>query len=177
MSKASTKRRKRRNASIRARRDLTRIRTFGDPALSAVCAPIDMIADHLDWIENLVTSLAHAPNGVGLAAPQIGVLKRAFIIWPGREARPVICLNPVMTVVDLTTYESKEGCLSYPGYSLRVKRYMSVHLDYMSWGSIPTSEDFDHRASRIIQHEMAHLDGICEVRDAWLGLKGGARGN
>jgi len=110
----------------------------------------------------------HAMNGVGLAAPQIGVNLRVLIFevagnprYPEAEAVPqTVLINPVITALKQDIEEDWEGCLSVPGLRGMVPRY--THIRYQGYNEL--GEKIDRSVSnfhaRVVQHECDHLDGI-----------------
>jgi len=143
-----------------------RIRTFDDPSLSAVCEPLSL-SDDLSFLKDMRRICAEA-NGVGLGAPQIGVLKRAAFIWPQQKrGEAIFMLNPVIYYTSPTTSVEDEGCLSYPGISARIERHLSVAVRYFDETWAQHERHFAYFPARVVQHELDHLDGICRVGDFW----------
>ncbi len=102
-------------------------------------------------------------NGVGLAAPQVGIAKRFFVIVADDEIRRVF-INPVITKTsnDLVDYE--EGCLSIPGFYENIKRPSKVSVSALNeQGKQFVIEEADGLLARVIQHENDHLDGILYI--------------
>lgn len=96
-------------------------------------------------------------KGVGLAAPQIGIQKRVLAI----KTQPVIVMfNP--TVVNFSEQDAieKEGCLSFPGLFVKVKRPLSIRVRFQKPDSTVETMQFNGVTARIVQHEIDHLDGI-----------------
>jgi peptide deformylase len=99
-------------------------------------------------------------GGVGLAAPQVGILKRVIVVHSGEEDAELIeMVNP-----EIVTCEGKqlgpEGCLSIPGVSGEVKRYNKLHLKGQDRDGNPFEMDATGFLARIFQHEIDHLDGV-----------------
>ena len=110
----------------------------------------------------------HAENGVGLAAPQIGVNLRVVIFevagnprYPEAEAVPqTVLINPVITPIKKRMEDDWEGCLSVPGMRGKVPRYLDIrYLGYDEYGNRIDRTVSDFHA-RVVQHECDHLDGI-----------------
>ncbi|QGU95693.1 peptide deformylase [Clostridium bovifaecis] len=119
---------------------------------------LDIDNDVLELIQDLKDTL-YAGDGVGLAAPQIGVLKRVFIIDLRNGEEPLILLNPKI-IRKIGQYADREGCLSYPGYEGDVVRPKKVVVTGMNEkGNIIQYEALGLMA-RAICHETDHLDGI-----------------
>ena len=146
---------------------LRKILTDKDPALHKVCRPVEKF----DWrlhklLDDMKETLADA-NGVGLAAPQIGILRRVVIVDTGEEILELI--NPVMLETDGEQYGA-EGCLSVPGKYGLVKRpyYAKVRAQDRegNWYEVEGEE----LIGRCFCHELDHLAGIIytEVMDRFL---------
>ena len=142
---------------------------MGDPRLLQVSEPVSPaeMNEMPALLEDLWDTMA-AENGAGLAAPQIGVLKRVVVFgyqenprYP--DAPPVpetVLINPVITPLDETLEDGWEGCLSVPGMRGLVPRYQ--HIRYQ--GVDAQGNEIDREVSgfhaRVVQHECDHLDGI-----------------
>ena len=105
-----------------------------------------------------MTKIMFENNGIGLAAPQVGVQKRLFIM--GNDQKLFVCINP-----EIVSFEGQErdieGCLSFPDLWMRVKRYKSVKVKYQMMNGETVESTIEGLASRVFQHELDHLDGIC----------------
>jgi len=136
---------------------LREIRKEGDPVLRKVCKPVENIDDRLSILLDDMAETMHNANGVGLAAPQIGIIKRIAIVDTGEEILELI--NPEM-IQSKGRQNSQEGCLSIPGLSGNVKRPLRVKIkakDRAGNSFIYEAEGFTAVA---ICHELDHLDGI-----------------
>ena len=112
----------------------------------------DLIQDLLDTAEH------HGTNCVGLAAPQIGIHKRAIVVLTNAGFKPM--LNPVIFWKDLKSkYNAIEGCLSLDG-EREVKRFRRIKVKYTNENGITIIKQFDGYQAQIIQHEVDHLNGI-----------------
>jgi peptide deformylase len=143
---------------------LLRIRLVGDPILKKKAEPVTEITPELKNFIKDLTYTMYETDGVGLAAPQVGVSQRIFVIdttWAQDDGKkePFVLINPV--ILDSKgelLYE--EGCLSVPGIYEKVRRYNSVTVEYMDVkGDIVRLEAEGTRAV-VIQHENDHLEGI-----------------
>ena len=110
--------------------------------------------------------LMYKSNGIGLAAPQVGIQKRLLVIdlnFEDPNAPPNVFINPeiISSSASLDTYE--EGCLSIPGVYLNVLRPSSIKLSYRDEMGRPKKMNADGLMARCIQHEIDHLNGICFV--------------
>jgi peptide deformylase len=98
--------------------------------------------------------------GIGLAAPQIGLNKRVFVM--GTPSASYICVNPEI-IEGQGQIKDQEGCLSYPGLYLHVNRYETVKVRYQDILGKAHEKEFTGIMARVFQHEYDHLNGICFV--------------
>lgn len=112
----------------------------------------------LDLIRDLKDTLAQA-EGIGLAAPQIGVLKRVFIVDLKDGKNSIVLINPKITK-KIGHDEDAEGCLSYPGYEGIVVRPKKILVTGMNENGIVVQYQASGLMARAICHETDHLDGI-----------------
>jgi peptide deformylase len=105
-----------------------------------------------------MTALMHEANGVGLAANQVGVLRRLFVFADGEEDRVIV--NPVLTKSSKDTEVDDEGCLSLRGVLVPVERPTSVTIEGVDAKGEPVRLELEPPASRVVQHELDHLDGV-----------------
>ena len=139
------------------------IRKEGDPILHKKCTPVDMDKDPIDNIETVLTTVVCATkNGVGIAAPQVGINARAFVIRPMLGWCKVF-FNPVIVECSKETDTQVEGCLSYPNKRELIERPLSITVDYVNEKKERLTETFKGFTARVICHELDHLDGVCLV--------------
>jgi peptide deformylase len=98
-------------------------------------------------------------NGIGIAAPQIGVHKRLIIVDIGNN-QPQAFFNPIITSKSFTKTESEEGCLSVPGVFGIVKRHRAVTVKAQNISGVTQTFRVDGLSAIVFQHEIDHLDGI-----------------
>ena len=96
--------------------------------------------------------------GVGLAAPQCGILKRMIVVLINDH--PKVFINPEITNTYIEKQISEEGCLSIPNRYLKKERYLKIDVKYRNINGYPCSETYEGLVARIIQHEIDHLNGI-----------------
>ncbi|VCU59792.1 Peptide deformylase [Tritonibacter mobilis] len=140
---------------------LSPIVKWPDPRLTAVCAPVAEGEDLSGLIANMLETMYDAP-GRGLAAPQVGVLKRLFVMdvdWKDGARNPVVMVNPDILWRATETAEGEEGCLSIPGLTTLVTRPTEIRVRWYDAGNAVNEQCFDGFAARCIQHEYDHLDG------------------
>lgn len=148
------------------------VRQFGDPVLREKCKPIANISKDIDMLIKTMMQVMETAQGVGLAAPQVGVLKRLVIY--AFDEKLHIYLNPRITASDGEDI-GEEGCLSLAGIQIPVKRAETVTVEAMDRYGEPLIHTVSGLQARIVQHEVDHLDGIliidhvpAEVRHAAL---------
>lgn len=133
-------------------------RQMGDPVLHRKAIEVVEYSSSLQTLVQGMERTMHRCNGVGIAAPQIGVGQRVFLARFGREI--VVCINPSLTVTDHATSRSIEGCLSIEGESYVVARHKAVLLEAYSVDGEPFSRLLNGYDARVAQHEMDHLEGF-----------------
>ena len=137
------------------------IRVFGDPVLRERARGVDKItAVHRRLVNDMFETMRAAP-GVGLAAPQVGILERIFV-WEVDDVAGAV-INPRITRRSTETAIEDEGCLSLPGLVYGVERPFEVRLEGLDEHGRPVSLDADELTARVFQHELDHLDGVLFV--------------
>jgi len=134
-----------------------------DPRLKKVCEPVgDITADLRKLAEDMLQTMYDAP-GVGLAAPQVGVMRRLIVMdcikQPDVAPRPMVLFNPevVWASGELSTYE--EGCLSIPEQYGDVSRPDRVQVRWLGLDGAVQTEEFTGLWATCVQHEIDHLNG------------------
>ena len=133
-----------------------------DPRLSQVCAPVEDISAAEALVTDMFETMYDSP-GRGLAAPQVGVLLRLFVMdagWKDGEMTPLACLNPSITKRSDDMVPREEGCLSVPGVSALVTRPDQITLSYTDLTGAVQEILLTGPAATVAQHELDHLDGI-----------------
>jgi peptide deformylase len=138
------------------------IRTFGDPVLKSRAALVKDFDDSLKQLAEDMLRIMYEAEGAGLAANQIGRLKRIFVAAHEDEGelREFIVVNPVIEERSEAQEKDVEGCLSIPGIGVEVERPVAVTLKGQDLSGAPMRVEAEGRLARIFQHEMDHLDGI-----------------
>ena len=141
---------------------------YGHPVLRKKCEEVPTDFPELKkLVADMFETMYHS-EGVGLAAPQIGKPLRLVVIdgdvlsdkFPECKDLKLTLINPKLEVIeDGEPVTREEGCLSLPGLSENVKRFEHVKLEWLDDDLVPHSEEFSGFASRIIQHELDHLEG------------------
>ena len=146
---------------------LLEIRLFGDPVLTQRSGPVTRFdAELARFGDDLLETLQFA-HGAGLAAPQVGVLKRMFAYdIPADEEtgeHPFgVLVNPVITRWE-GEQDGEEGCLSFPGERFPLRRSERVQVTGTDLNGAPVRIEVDGWRARIMQHEFDHLDGVLYV--------------
>ena len=173
---AKRKRRKRTTSALRVARSSTvdkqpqdcaegplRIRLYSDPVLRERALPVHEITDvERKLAEDMLTTMYASPIGVGLAAPQVGILKRLIVIDLNRddpEGAPLVLFNPKIHSLAGETIE-EEGCLSFPGVTADVKRAAKAVVTAQCLDGEPIRIEGEDLLARALQHEIDHLDGV-----------------
>ncbi|QYK52700.1 MAG: peptide deformylase [Fimbriimonadaceae bacterium] len=128
-----------------------------EQVLRQVAKPIEKVTKrHVKLAERMI-SIMKAANGVGIAAPQVGVSERIVVIAP--ERKPIVLVNPTITEKS-GTQVGEEGCLSIPGLYGDVERFESVIVEAYDIKGRPIEFEMKGYPAVVVQHEIDHLDGI-----------------
>ena len=137
---------------------LRKILTQGDPTLAKACRPVEKFDRRLwDLLDDMGETLAHY-NGVGLAAVQVGILRRAFIVSLEEGEQPVEFINPQL-LEQSGSQEVIEGCLSYPGQWGMITRPDRVKLRAQDRQGEWFEMEGEGLMAQAMLHEYGHLDG------------------
>lgn len=137
---------------------LRNIVTEGDPILRKKCREVDKVDDRIRTIlDDMVETMKDA-NGVGLAAPQIGIMRRMFVAEPEPDEIYYFVNPEIISMAG--TQESEEGCLSVPGYSGLVDRPEKIRIKGLGRDGEPQEYEFEGFRAIVMCHEYDHLDGI-----------------
>ena len=134
-----------------------------DPRLKKVCAPVDDLSDDLRKLaDDMLETMYDAP-GIGLAAPQIGVLSRLIVLdcvkEEGEAPRPMVMFNPEVTASSEERSVYEEGCLSIPEQYAEVTRPAEVEVSWLDRDGKLQKAGFDGLWATCVQHEIDHLNG------------------
>jgi len=145
--------------------NILKIRIIGDEVLRQVASEVDEFDEDLARLAEEMIEVMHDSDGIGLAAPQVGISKRILVmdISPiDEEAEPMVFVNPViMEARGECTLE--EGCLSVPEVRENISRPDEILLRYQTVSGDINSENFNGWMSRVLQHEIDHLNGVLFV--------------
>ena len=142
---------------------LRQIRTLGDPVLEKPCREVkEMTPRLLQLVDDMIETM-YDQEGVGLAAPQVGVLRRICVIDVGAEEKePLVLINPVI-LEQSGEQTGQEGCLSVPGKAGNVTRPDHVRVRALNGDMEEYELEGDELLARAICHELDHLDGVMYV--------------
>lgn len=141
---------------------MLKIITSPDPLLNQVCEPCDLGDKSLKKLAKQLERAMYASDGVGIAAPQVGVLKRLIVIdvSPEDVRDPLTLVNPVIEKLDGELVVEEEGCLSCPGVSVPIERREWARVRYFDLNGEEWVIEGDGLLARCLQHEIDHLQGI-----------------
>ena len=137
---------------------LARIRQYGDSILRMKARDVETFDDDLERLVERMTALMHEASGVGLAATQVGVLRRLFVFVDDGEDRVIV--NPVITQRSREIELDDEGCLSLRDVLVPVERPTNVTIEGVDAKGEPVKLELEPPSSRVVQHELDHLDGV-----------------
>lgn len=156
-----------------------KIRELGDPLIRTKAKEVKVAEIKSKKFQNFLQCLIQTcdkENGVGIAAPQVGVSKRVFIVWsrPNKKIKqrypkapkmdPLVIINPKIVSRSKKLEKDWEGCLSVPGLRAKVPRHVSVETEFLDTNGRKISKKFSGTTgsfvARIFQHEFDHLNGI-----------------
>ena len=137
---------------------LARIRQYGDSVLRMKARDVETFDDDLERLVERMTALMHEASGVGLAATQVGVLRRLFVFVDDGEDRVIV--NPVITQSSREIELDDEGCLSLRDVLVPVERPTNVTVEGVDVKGAPVKLELEPPSSRVVQHELDHLDGV-----------------
>jgi peptide deformylase len=136
---------------------LSQIRQYGDPVLRMRADEVEEFDDELHKVGERMIALMHDAEGVGLAATQVGILRRFFVCTLDGEDRMLV--NPVVTPLGDDTESEAEGCLSLGSVRVTVERSAKVKLEAQDADGSPVALELEGHPARVVQHEVDHLDG------------------
>ncbi len=140
------------------------LRIYGDPVLRSRAEAIEDFGPDVRELADAMVQVMQKEGGIGLAAPQVGVKKRLIVALAMRDlddgdAPPVVLVNPEVEDRSSDTWSYEEGCLSLPGITGNVVRPKAIRLAYRDVDGNERTLEAEGIFSRIILHEIDHLDG------------------
>lgn len=136
---------------------------FPDPILKTMAVAVPAVTDEVRAVASRMLELMDEAEGIGLAAPQVGLNWRLYVTrYPEDHGAPggLVFVNPVIEVIDPTPEEDSEGCLSLPGIDVLVRRPTGIRVTAIDLNGDEFVMEWDDHFARVCQHETDHLDGI-----------------
>jgi peptide deformylase len=142
----------------RKRIALAQVRQYGDPVLRMRAGEVETFDEELSRLAERMTALMHDADGIGLAATQVGVLRRLFVFSDDGADR--VLVNPVITRVEGEEEVDEEGCLSLGTVRVPVERRLEVAIEGKDVAGKDVRLELQGMSARVVQHELDHLDGV-----------------
>ncbi len=139
---------------------LALVRKFGDPVLKSRASEVTEFGSELARDADRMVSLMHDALGIGLAATQLGVMRRLLVFQAGPDAAPRGIVNPTVEWVSTATVTAEEGCLSLPGIAVDVERPLHARISALDTSGQAVLLEASGLEARVLQHEIDHLDGV-----------------
>jgi len=137
---------------------ILKIKEYPDPILNKKCEEVAEINFEIDKLIGDMIETMQKNNGVGLAAPQVGVLKRIIVL--DSEKGPIAFVNPKILKKSKEIENMEEGCLSFPGVFFNIKRPKEIEAEVLTEEGKKIKIKISGLLARVFQHETDHLDGI-----------------
>jgi peptide deformylase len=144
----------------RRRLALAQIRQYPDPVLRLPAHEVESFDDDLARLVRRMAALMRDAHGVGLAANQVGVLRRVFVFQEEENGDVTALINPRIVTSSEEVEEDEEGCLSLQGVRVPVERAVGVTIEAKDPTGGQRRLELSGAAARVAQHELDHLDGV-----------------
>jgi peptide deformylase len=139
---------------------LAEVRTFGDPVLRSPASDITEFGPELEREAEQMVRLMRDAMGVGLAATQLGAMRRLLVFQAGPDADATAVVNPALEWTSDELATAEEGCLSLPGIVVDVERALHARVRGVDVKGEPLLLEASGLEARVLQHEIDHLDGV-----------------
>jgi peptide deformylase len=141
------------------------IRQYPDPVLRMGSHDVTEFDDALASLVERMTRLMQEARGVGLAAPQVGIVRRVLVYQPGEDETVAAVVNPRIVTASAEVETEEEGCLSLGAATVvvPVERALSVTIAGATPSGEPLRIDAEGLEARVLQHEIDHLDGVLTI--------------
>lgn len=146
---------------LRRQLALSQVRQYGDPALRMRAAEVSRFDGELKALAERMLSLMHEADGIGLAATQVGIVRRLFVCTLDDEDRAIV--NPRIAKAGSVIETDDEGCLSLGDVRVPVDRPTEVTLEGFDLDGNPLRYELEGMSARVVQHELDHLDGTLTI--------------
>ena len=147
-------------ATATRRLALAQIRQYPDPVLRLEAQEVVEFDGDLQQLVERMIHLMRDARGVGLAANQVGILRRVYVIQAEEDEEPRALVNPAIVDRSSEVDEDDEGCLSMQGVVVPVERPVSVRIEARDAEGNPVAVELEGLPARVAQHELDHLDGV-----------------
>lgn len=150
------------DAELLERREaaLARVVKFGDPVLKSRASPVVEFGPELRAEVERMIAIMRDAMGVGLAATQLGILRRLLVFQAGPDSEPTALVNPEIEWLSEEVVVAEEGCLSLPRVSMDVERPLHARFTGLDVDGEPVRIEASGLEARVLQHEFDHLDGV-----------------
>lgn len=139
---------------------LAHVVKFGDPVLKSKASPVSEFGPELRAEVERMVSIMRDGMGVGLAATQLGILRRLLVFQAGPDSEPTALVNPEVEWLSEEATVAEEGCLSLPRVSMEVERPLHARVSGRDAEGEPVRIEASGLEARVLQHEVDHLDGV-----------------
>ncbi len=139
---------------------LAQVVKFGDPVLKSRASPVSKFGEDLRAEVDRMIAIMRDGLGVGLAATQLGILRRMLVFQPSSDAQPTALINPEVEWASTELVVGEEGCLSLPRVSMDVERPLHAKFSGLDLDAEPVIIEASGLEARVLQHEIDHLDGV-----------------
>ncbi len=139
---------------------LAHVVKFGDPVLKSKASPVREFGPELRAEVERMVSIMRDGMGVGLAATQLGVLRRLLVFQAGADSEPTALINPEVEWLSDEVVVAEEGCLSLPRVSMDIERPLHARFSGLDVDGEPIRLEASGLEARVLQHELDHLDGV-----------------
>jgi len=139
---------------------LAHVVKFGDPVLKSKASPVARFGPELRAEVERMFEIMHDGLGVGLAATQVGALRRLLVFQAGPDSAPSALINPEVEWLSEETAVAEEGCLSLPRVTMDVERPLFARFSGRDVEGAPIAIEAAGLEARVLQHEIDHLDGV-----------------
>ena len=147
-------------ADAKRRLALAQIRQYPDPVLRLEAQEVVEFDGDLQQLVERMIHLMRDARGVGLAANQVGILRRVYVIQAEEDEEPRALVNPAIVDRSSEVDEDDEGCLSMQGVVVPVERPVRVRIEARDADGNPVALELEGLPARVAQHELDHLDGV-----------------
>jgi peptide deformylase len=148
------------DAEARRQTALAQVRQYGDPVLRMQARDVEAFDDDLVRLVERMKTLMVEARGIGLAATQVGILRRVVVFQPDRDGEPRALVNPRIVARSDAVATDDEGCLSLQGVLVPVERHVAVTVEAQDERGRPVRLELEDVGARVAQHELDHLDGV-----------------